>query len=62
MLVFGQDGGIYAYFYNTDTYARLNRPDERGILPVVSGRRVVWFNKSAEGGDRLDYLSVPYFE
>lgn len=62
MLVFGQDGGIYAYFYNTDTYARLNRPGERGIMPVVSGRRVVWFNKSAEGGDHLDYLSVPYFE
>lgn len=62
MLVFGQDGGIYAYFYKTGTYARLNRPQERGIMPVVSGRRVVWFNKSAKDGDRLDYLSVPYFE
>ena len=57
MLVFGQDGGIYAYFYEEDLYARLNRPGERGIMPVVSGRRVVWFNKSADG-DALEYLSL----
>ena len=57
MLVFGQDGGIYAYFYEENLYARLNRPGERGIMPVVSGRRVVWFNKSADG-DALEYLSL----
>lgn len=61
MLVFGQNGNIYAYFYRTDTYARLNHEGERSIMPVVSGRRVVWFNKSADK-DQLDYLSVPYFE
>lgn len=57
MLVFGQDGSIYAYFYNEGIYARLNRAGERGIMPVVSGRRVVWFNKSADG-DVLEYLSL----
>jgi len=57
MLVFGQDGNIYAYFYNEGTYARLNRAGERGIMPVVSGKRVVWFNKSADG-DVLEYLSL----
>ena len=57
MLVFGKDGVIYAYFYNEGVYARLNRPGERGIMPVVSGRRVVWFNKSADG-DVLEYLSL----
>lgn len=57
MLVFGQDGSIYAYFYNEGLYARLNRAGERGIMPVVSGRRVVWFNKSADG-DVLEYLSL----
>lgn len=62
MLVFGQDGNIYAYFYKDGTYARLNRAGERCILPVVSGRRVVWFNKSQEGSDQLDYLTVPFTE
>ncbi len=60
MLVFGKDGNIYAYFYKDGSYARLNREGERGIMPVVSGRRVVWFNRSAKDGDQLDYLSVPY--
>jgi hypothetical protein len=62
MLIFGKDGNIYAYFYKDGTYGRLNREGERGIMPVVSGRRVVWFNKSAGEGDHLDYLSVPYKE
>ena len=57
MLVFGQDGSIYAYFYKEGIYARLNRAGERGIMPVVSGKRVVWFNKSADG-DVLEYLSL----
>lgn len=60
MLVFGKDGDIFVYFYTTDAYARLNREGERGIMPVVSGRRVVWFNKSAGEKDQLNYISVPY--
>ena len=64
MLIFGQNGNIYAYFYEDSTFARLNREGERSILPVVSGRRVVWFNKTTSSGnkDQLDYLSVPYRE
>lgn len=64
MLIFGQNGNIYAYFYEDGTFARLNREGERSILPVVSGRRVVWFNKTTSSGnkDQLDYLSVPYTE
>lgn len=57
MLIFGQDGSIYAYFYEEGLYARLNREGERCIMPVVSGRRVVWFNKSADG-DVMEYLSL----
>ena len=59
MLVFGKDGGIYAYFYNENTFARLNGASERGILPVVSGRRVAWFNKTGDTKDELCYIYVP---
>ncbi|MDR2515617.1 MAG: hypothetical protein LBD02_10520 [Christensenellaceae bacterium] len=61
MLVFYKNGAIYAYFYLTDQYGRLTPEGVRGITPVVSGRRVVWFNKSADSGkDQLMTLTVPY--
>ncbi len=59
MLIFGKDGGIYAYFYNEGTFARLNGASDRGILPVVSGRRVTWFNKTGDSKDELNYIYVP---
>ncbi|MDR3085203.1 MAG: hypothetical protein LBU47_02700, partial [Christensenellaceae bacterium] len=61
MLVFYKNGAIYAYFYLTGQYGRLTAEGVRGITPVVSGRRVVWFNKSAGSGkDQLMTLTVPY--
>jgi len=61
MLVFGKDGNIYVYFYKTGQYGKANPAGTRGILPVVSGRRIVWFDRTERGGkDQLMTVVVPY--
>lgn len=61
MLVFGKDGNIYTYFYKTGTYGRANPEGTRGILPVVSGRRIVWFDKiESSEKDQLMTVVVPW--
>lgn len=60
MLVFAKDGNIYVYFYLTGQFGRANEEGSAGILPVVSGRRIVWFDKGTSGKDQLVYVAVPY--
>lgn len=61
MLVFGKDENIYVYFYKTNQYGRANAEGTKGIMPVVSGRRIVWFDKTESGGkDQLVTVVVPY--
>ncbi len=61
MLVFGKDDNIYVYFYKTGQYGKANPEGTRGIMPVVSGRRIVWFDKTESGGkDQLMTVVVPY--
>lgn len=61
MLVFGKDGNIYVYLYQTGEFGRVNEEGSKGIMPVVSGRRIVWFDKSGDGDDdQLMTVVVPY--
>lgn len=65
MLVYNKDGAIWVYFYETGKYGRITKPDERGILPVATGRKVVWYDRTeseleARGGkDQLMIVYIP---
>lgn len=47
IVVYGKDQGVWVYIYGKGETCRLTAEGERGILPVVTGRTVVWLNKSA---------------
>ncbi|MGI5899063.1 MAG: hypothetical protein ACOX8S_03960 [Christensenellales bacterium] len=59
ILVYAKNMQIWVYFYKTNTYARLTAPDEEAMLPVVSGRHVVWYDLSGDTSvDKLVYREI----
>ena len=55
-VVYGKNQGIYVYIIATGETCRLTDETEKGILPQVYGRTVLWQNKSVSGGrDVLRY-------
>ena len=55
-VIYGKNEGIYVYIIATGETCRLTDESERGILPQVYGRTVIWQNKSVSGGrDVLRY-------
>ena len=60
MLVFAKSGRIYAYFYQEGIYGVISPEGEMAALPVVSGRRIVWFDMGASDKDTLKTCVIPY--
>lgn len=60
MLVYAKEKTIWVYFYETGMYGRITPPDEPGILPIATGRKVVWYDKSGESDyDQLKIVYIP---
>ncbi|MGI5877163.1 MAG: hypothetical protein ACOX7W_01000 [Christensenellales bacterium] len=56
-VVYGKNEGVWVYIYDKGETCRLTSEGEKGILPVVTGRTVVWINKSAHSDrDVLRYI------
>jgi hypothetical protein len=56
-VVYGHDEGVWVYIYDKDETCRLTQEGERGMLPMVTGRTVVWYNlSSGKEGDVLRYI------
>ena len=59
MLIYAKNMQIWAYFYETNTYARLTASGEKAMLPVVSGRTVLWYDLSGSGdADKLVFKTA----
>ncbi|MBQ3865070.1 MAG: hypothetical protein II781_04450 [Clostridia bacterium] len=52
-VAYGHDSQVYIYNYETRTYGRVTAPGKKGILPIVSGYRVVFFDLDSTGKDTL---------
>lgn len=50
-LAYGNNSQIFIYDYEKGVYGRITAPGKHGILPVVSGKRVVFFDLDASGKD-----------
>jgi hypothetical protein len=48
IVVFGKSEAVWVYVIDTDELCRLTSPGEKGILPKVTKRTVVWYNLSAD--------------
>lgn len=59
MLVYGKESAVWVYFYETGMYGRITPENEPGILPIATGRKVVWFDLSEESADK-DQLKIVY--
>ena len=51
IVIYGKNEGIWGYIYSTGETVRLTAPGEKGIMPSITGRTVIWYNLSA-GGDK----------
>lgn len=59
MVVYAKGMQIWAYFYQTDTYARLTGENEMGMQPAVYQNRVIWYDLSGDDAvDRFKCLDV----
>ena len=59
MVVYAKGMQIWAYFYETDTYARLTGENEMGMQPVVWNDTVVWYDVSGDAAvDRFRCLTL----
>lgn len=57
IVVYGKDEEVWVYIYDKGETCRLTAEGEDGILPVVTGRTVVWQNLSADSSkDVLRYI------
>ena len=48
IVVYGKDQAVWVYITATDELCRLTSPNEKGMLPAVTKRTVVWYNLSVE--------------
>jgi len=49
IVVYGKDSVVWLYIISTGETCRLTSENERGILPQVNGRTVIWQNTAADG-------------
>ncbi len=55
IVVYGKNNAIYVYVIATGEICMLTGAGEKGILPQVSGRTVLWQNKTETGRDTYRY-------
>ncbi len=48
IVVYGKDQAVWVYIIATKELCRLTSPDEKGMLPSVTERTVVWYNLTAD--------------
>lgn len=56
IVVYGKDQGVWCYVISTGEICRLTHEGEKGMLPLVHNRTVVWYNLSSDSKkDTLRY-------
>lgn len=55
IVVYGKDQGVWVYVMQTGETCRLTSDTEKGIMPQVQGRTVVWHSTSSDGKDVLRF-------
>jgi len=57
IVVYGRDQSVWCYVISTGEICRLTHEGEKGMLPLVHNRTVVWYNLSADSEkDMLRYI------